>query len=242
MNLLQKKYISIPVVVIASLIVLLIIFDKVVMPWYVSADEYTVPNLVGLDKDKAIEMLKEMDLEPIEKGPKYDESIPKDHIIFHNPKAGSLVKEGRRVYLYVSGGEPLIKMPSLIGKTKRDAKITVERLGLTLDTLMDVRSEFPANIVVEQNIPEGEFLSKGDQVILKVSIGPEIGMVRVPNIIAKPLSEAENILRLNSLRVGKKTYLNSPNLLPNTVIDQYPSEDKLVAVGDSVDIVLTQSK
>lgn len=220
----------------------MIFFDKLIMPWYVSADEHTVPNLVGINKENAVEMLKQMGLEPVERGPKYDEQIPKDHVIFHNPKAGKTVKEGRRVYLYISGGDPLIKMPSLVGKTRRDAKITIERLGLKIDTLIDVRSEFPANIVVEQNVPEGQYLAKGDSVTVKISVGPQVGMVRVPNIISKSLSEAEDILRSNSLRIGKKTYLSSPNLLPNTIIDQYPSEDKLVAVGDSIDVVLTQSR
>lgn len=133
-------------------------------------------------------------------------------------------------------------MPQLLGKTVRDAKITIERLGLAIDTLLDVRSEFPAKTVVEQSVKEGEFLAKGDPVTLMISIGPQIGMVRVPNLIAKTLTEAERILRELSLKIGKKTYLSSPNLLPNTIIDQYPSEDKLVSYGDSVDVVITQSR
>lgn len=212
------------------------------MPWMVSAEEIIVPDVVGSDKISAIEELKKIGLHPIEQGPKYDENVPKDHVIFQTPRQGSTVKKGRRVYLYISGGEPLIKMPQLLGKTVRDAKITVERLGLVIDTLINVRSEFPAKTVVEQSRKEGEFLSKGEAVTLKISIGPQIGMVRVPNLIAKSLSEAERILRELSLKIGKRTYLSSPNLLPNTIIDQYPGEDKLVSYGDSVDVVLTQSR
>lgn len=242
MSILNKKYIKYPVIIVAVGIILLIVFDKAIMPWYVSAEEVVVPNFVGQPKESALQALKDLGLEPIEQGPKYDENIPKDHIIFQTPKPGSTVKVGRRIYLYISGGDPLIKMPSLLGKTVRDAKITVERLGLVIDTLLNVRSEFPAKTVVEQSIKEGEFLAKGDPVTLKISIGPQVGMVRVPNLISKSLSEAEKILRDLSLRIGKRTYLSSPNLLPNTVIDQYPSEDKLVSYGDSVDVVLTQSR
>lgn len=242
MSILNKKYIKYPVIIIAVAIIFLIIFDKAIMPWYVSAEEVVVPDFVGQTKESALQALKDLGLKPIEEGPKYDENIPKDHIIFQTPKPGSTVKVGRRIYLYISGGDPLIKMPSLLGKTVRDAKITVERLGLVIDTLLNVRSEFPAKTVVEQSINEGEFLAKGDSVTLKISIGPQVGMVRVPNLISKSLSEAEKILRDLSLRIGKKTYLSSPNLLPNTVIDQYPSEDKLVSYGDSVDVVLTQSR
>ena len=242
MNILNKKYIKYPIILIAALIVIIILFDKLFMPWYVSGEEVEVPNFVGQHKDLAIEEFKKLDLEPVEQGPKYDEDIERDHIIFQTPEPGSIVKKGRRVYLYISGGDPLIKMPALLGKTVRDAKITIERLGLAVDTLIDVRSEYPAKTVVEQSIKEGEFLAKGDSISLKISIGPQVGMVRVPNLISKSLSDAEKVLRELSLKIGKKTYLSSPNLLPNTVIDQYPSENKLVSYGDSVDVVLTQSR
>ncbi|MCZ7604380.1 MAG: PASTA domain-containing protein [Melioribacteraceae bacterium] len=242
MDFLNKKIIKYPIILIAAGIILLILFDKVFMPWYVSADEVIVPDFVGQPKVNAIEALKQLNLQPIEEGPKYDEQFPKDHVIFHIPEPGSKVKVGRRVYLYISGGEPLIKMPQLLGKTIRDAKITIERLGLEVDTVINVRSEFPARTVVEQNINEGEFVAKGKTITLKISIGPQLGMVRVPNLIAKSLTEAERMLRELSLRIGKKTYLASPNLLPNTIIDQYPSEDKLVNYGDSVDVVITQSR
>ncbi|MDP3442998.1 MAG: PASTA domain-containing protein, partial [Ignavibacteria bacterium] len=60
--------------------------------------------------------------------------------------------------------------------------------------------------------------------------------------LGKSLAEAENILRLNSLRIGTKTYIYSNTLLPNTIVDQQPSENSIIAVGDSVSVVLSQSK
>ena len=56
------------------------------------------------------------------------------------------------------------------------------------------------------------------------------------------LIDAETILRNISLRVGNKTYINSPTLLPNTIVDQQPAENNLVNLGDSVNVVLTQTK
>jgi serine/threonine-protein kinase len=236
-----RKIILIPVGIIVLGIIFLLLFNNIIMPWYVSAPEYQVPNVVGMKKEKAIKILSNMNLEPIEDTPRYDENFPKDHVMFQNPKAGTTVKEGRRVYLSISGGEPQIKMPALIGKTERDAKITLERLGLEVDTLERIRSEFPANTIVEQEYEEGTNLSKGTEVALKVSVGPQVGMIRVPNIVGKSLNTAEDILRKNSLRIGKISYYDSPTLLPNTIYIQYPSEDKLVSIGDSVDVVVTSS-
>lgn len=229
-----------PLAIIAALIVLVLIVDNVILPWYVSAPENAIPNVVGMQKDEAIKILKDSKLNPILGEPRYDMRFPKDHIIFQKPDAGVIVKENRRVYLFISGGEPLIKIPTLVGKTYRDAKVTIERLGLIVGETEDVRSEFRANTVVSQEPPEGENIAKGSEINLKISIGPRIGMIRVPNILAKSLRTAETILRRNSLRIGKINYLESPSLLPNTIVDQYPSEDKLVSIGDSVDVVVTK--
>ena len=133
-------------------------------------------------------------------------------------------------------------MPFLINKTVRDAQINLERIGLVLDQIEEVESELPPNFIVEQQYLEGKELPKGTLVWIKVSVGPKIGMVRVPNILGKSFVEAENILRGVSLRIGLRTYIHSNSLLPNTVVDQQPSENSLVSVGDSVNVVLTLNK
>ncbi|MFA3781926.1 PASTA domain-containing protein [Melioribacteraceae bacterium 4301-Me] len=225
-----------------TITVILVILDDIVMPYYVSGKIYTVPNVVGLNKNVAITKLKELNLNPIIQSARYDEKYSKDEVIFQKPFAGTLVKANRRIYLTISGGEPQIQMPLLVNKSLRDAKITLERIGLKLGKVDSVTSELPVNTIVEQQYPEGKSLSKGDSVNVKISIGPNLGMIRVPNILGKSLEEAARILKQNSLKVGKTTYIYSSTLLPNTVVDQQPSESTLVSVGDSVNVVLTQSK
>lgn len=58
MNLLNKKIIKYPIIAIVAFIVLFIFFDKLFMPWVVSAEEVTVPDFVGQSKITAIEELK----------------------------------------------------------------------------------------------------------------------------------------------------------------------------------------
>lgn len=235
-----KKIIFIPLAALVIFLALILLIDKVAFPWYVSAEQFEVPSVVGKNKEEAVKLLTDLGLNPILEGPRYDAEYPKDHVIFQKPNSGVVVKEGRRIYLFISGGESLIKVPTLFGKTYRDTKITIERLGLILGEVEEVRSEMPAGRIIEQEPVEGIDVPKGTEVKLKVSVGPKIGMIRIPNLLGKSLKEAEALLRRNSLRFGKTTYLTSPSLLPNTVIDQYPGENKLVAVGDSVDVVLTK--
>jgi serine/threonine-protein kinase len=242
MKKISKKILFIPLISIIIIFTLIIFLNSFLLPWYVSEPEFKMPDLIGKDKIEAKSILENLNLNPILEGPKYDENVPKDKVIYHRPHAGTLVKEGRRVYLFISGGEPLLKSPTLIGKSLRDAKITIERAGLVLGEIEQLRSEFAANTVIGQD-PEPDInIEKGTVFNIKVSVGPQIGMIRVPNTLGKSLRQAESILRNNSLKIGKINYQISPNLLPNTIIDQFPSEGKLVNIGDSIDVWVTKTK
>ncbi|MCK5088183.1 MAG: PASTA domain-containing protein [Melioribacteraceae bacterium] len=237
-----KKLLIFSSVIIILIVSSLLLLENVIMPSVVYSPEVKIPNLVGKDKYEAIAILKSVNLTPIELGPRYDERYEADQVIYQKPNAGTMVKEYRRVYIHISGGEPLVMMPQLVNRTLRDAELTIKRLGLNIRSTKDIRSELPAGVIVEQEYPDGYKLEKGDSVSLKISVGPQIGMIRVPNLIAKSEKEAERTLRRNNLKIGEKTYITSPTLLPNTVISQYPSQDFLLNIGDSVDVVIAKSK
>ena len=97
-------------------------------------------------------------------------------------------------------------------------------------------------VIINASITEGTNLQKGAKVKLKVSVGPNIGMVRVPELLGLSFKEAEELLNKNSLNVGKINYQSSKNLLPNTVVAQYPAKNKLLNVGESVDLFITKSQ
>ena len=238
----SKKLWNKLLIILVIFFAFLFVLDYVVLPYYVSGTESKVPNVVGKNKDEAIKILQDANFNPIVQTSRFDQNYQKDEVISQKPIADIIVKENRRIYLTVSGGDPIVKMPSLINKTIRDATITLERFGLILGKIDSVESEFPSATIVEQQYFEGREIAKGSTVNLKVSIGPRVGMVRVPNLLLKSLSEAESILKSNSLRLGNKLYIYSASYLPNTVADQEPSEDTLIKIGDSVNVVLTQSK
>lgn len=221
---------------------ILLIIDLLVMPFYVSGSEVKIPQVVGMNKEEAFSLIEDANLTPVIQTTRYDEKYGKDKIIFQKPEANKLVKKGRRVYLTISGGEPLVRVPFLLNKTIRDAQVTLERAGLFLGDIDSVESEMDANTILEQQYFQGRELAKGSKVNVKISIGPQAGMVRVPNLIGRPFTEVENILKSLSLRIGNKTYVRSSSYLPNTVIDHEPSEGSLIKIGDSVNVILTGSK
>ncbi|MCP5062712.1 MAG: PASTA domain-containing protein [Ignavibacteriae bacterium] len=237
-----KKIIISLAAILTSLAVITFVVDVIIMPWYVDKPEVVVPDVVGLQKDEALKILEEANLNVVVENPKFNDKIKKDHIVYQKPDANSIVKDNRRVYIAFSSGNHLAKMPDLMSKTLRNVEVTLKRLGLVLDQVSEVKSEQKANTIVHQFPKEGTNIPKGTKVSVKISIGPNIGMVRVPDLLGQSLKEAEQSLSQNSLKVGKVNYQISPNLLPNTVIEQYPSKNKLLNVGSAVDIFVTKAE
>jgi serine/threonine-protein kinase len=239
-KLLEKKLTRNIIIAISAFAFLIIIFNLIIMPWYVSGSEVAVPKIVGMNEADAKRLLLENDLEPVNGGERYDERFPRGTVIFQKPPAGALVKENRRIFLFISSGVPLVKVPSLKGKYYRDAQLTLERMELAIGDTQMVQSQAPKGIIIDQQYYEGTEIKKGSKVNITLSAGENVG-IRVPDLLGKSLSEAEKILKDMKLAPGKINYQPSFSLLPNTVIDQYPSKDGIIQEGGTVDLFVTKN-
>lgn len=240
-NIFNSRFFKPLLIFISAFVILLLFLNFIILPWWVSKDETKVPKVVGMNEKDAFALLEDHDLEPIISDTTFNESFPKGTIVLQRPEEGSTVKVGRRVYLFVSGGEPTVIVPMLIGKSVRDAKFALERIGLVLGTVEQVPSNNPKNMIFDQEFVEGTPIKKGQTVGVLVSSGIETGEISVPDLIGRSLMEAGKILADSSLKIGKLNYQKSFSLLPNTVIDQYPSKGTMVNPGDAIDLFITKA-
>jgi len=223
-----------------GLLLLILLFDNIIMPWYVSSPETSVPQVVGLQVSEAFALLEKDGFKPILSDTSYGLQVPVGAIFFQKPGAGAVVKEGRAVYLFVSGGVKIIPVPILIGKSTLDAKFALERLGLKLGRIERIPSSQPEDMIFDQQYAEGTMLKQGEFVGVTISAGRGGGSVIVPDLIGKSLTEARKILADSSLIIGKINYQPSATLLPNTILDQYPSSGNSLNPGNAVDLFVTK--
>lgn len=240
-NLLGKSFVRKTIIFLIGIVFLLILLDNLIIPWYVSSPETTVPNVVGMDSQEAVSLLQSEGFETVIGDTSYGLEIPKNSVFLQRPKAGDIVKEGRRIFLFVSGGEKIVYVPMLKGKSILDAKFALERIGLKLGRVDRIPSSQPEDMIFDQEYVAGTPLQQGEIVGITVSAGRGGGSVVVPDLIGKSLSEAHLILNENDLIVGKINYQASATLLPNTVLDQYPSSGNKLNPGDAVDLFVTKS-
>jgi eukaryotic-like serine/threonine-protein kinase len=97
-------------------------------------------------------------------------------------------------------------------------------------------------VIFDQQYAPGTPLKKGESVNVSISLG-EIGSgeIVVPDLIGKSLAEAERLLQDLSLSIGKVNYQSSFSLLPNTILDQYPSKGSKIAEGGTIDLFVTKA-
>lgn len=227
----------------ALVFTLILVCDSFVMPSLVRRGGIVVvPEVVGLNLERAEAILDSLNLEPRQKDVRPDLRYPRGTVIMQVPDAGSRVRPGRRVYLFISGGEPVAEVPSLRGRSYRDAKFALERVGLTLGAEEYVPSEeFPLNTIIDQSIAAGVKVPKGSAISVVISQGTETDRVAVPNLVGKILPEAKRLLTQRGLRVGNVSYQEHLELLPNTVLEQYPRAGELVGLGHAIDLFVVQA-
>ncbi|MCW8810615.1 MAG: PASTA domain-containing protein [Ignavibacteriaceae bacterium] len=227
--------------ILIGFIAFIILLNYVIMPWYVSSPETKVPEVVGLQSQEAINLLEKEGFKPLISDTSYGLQVPPGAVFLQKPDAGKVVKEGRTIFLFVSGGQKVISVPLLKGKSILDAKFALERLGLKLGRVERIPSSQPEDMIFDQQYAERTLLKQGEIVGVTVSAGRGGGEIIVPDLIGKSLSEAKKILADSSLVIGKINYQTSSTLLPNTILDQYPSSGNTLNPGDAVDLFATKA-
>jgi beta-lactam-binding protein with PASTA domain len=233
-----------PAAVTAAIIVaLFILFDDVLMPYYVQKGKTThVPNVVGMFLAEAKKTLSDAGLQPKEAEYKPDKYNKAGIVLLQNPAAGAEVKYGRGVYLTVSGGEEFIEIPSLRGKSLREAEFNLEQYGLRLGKITyEPSDEMFENTIIRQDPPAGAKTKSGVTIDVIVSQGKSTDKHVIPNVVQKTYAEAEKILTAEGFQVGKVTYQINLDLLPNTVLEQSPNAGDLGQFGQAIDLVVAQT-
>jgi beta-lactam-binding protein with PASTA domain len=239
---LMRKKLRNYLLIVVSFFAVLLLMDKVVMPFYVgSVKSIEMPNLIGKKFDEARKIIDSLNLKLESVTEKHDARFPVGYVILQSPRPGMKIKEGRRVYLVVSSGEQKIEVPNLVGKSVREAKLILEKSGLKLGELSyDFSDEIPEGAIISQSIPEKSKVSSGTFVSVVVSLGNAEGKVQVPNLIGLPFSKVEQILNEAGLRLGKVVYEPSSTVLPNTVIEQFPRPGTYIQKGSAVDVFIAK--
>ena len=132
-----------------------------------------------------------------------DTSIPAGIVISQEPVAGRslmVTEEGMNVRLNVSSGFALTEVPNVVGIDYREASLTLQSAGFTVDISNVVSSSSPKDQVIGTSPAAGEKITAGSTVYVTVSAGTQVSYVRMPNLIG--LTEDAAIAKLQNAHLA----------------------------------------
>lgn len=197
-------------------------------------ERYDVPAVRGLDEDAAQDALAKVKLVAAPSQEIYHEKVPEGRVVRSDPPAGTPLKPGTSVVLYVSLGPRPIEIRDWTGKDAAKASQALGDAGLKVVVDEEYDNTVPAGRVISQDPTAGP-LFRGDTVTLVVSKGPEL--VTIPSgLRASGVDYATQVLEDLGLKV--KTRKSDAYLGLGFVSSLSPGEGEQVPLGSTVYLYL----
>lgn len=165
-------------------------------------------------------------------------------ILEQDVKAGDTVKRGSQINVVIAGKgdstSEMVKVPSVIGKTKSSAKSTLESAGFSVTfEYGDYNDSVAADVVTAQSPSAKKHAAKGSTVTVTLSPGQK--PITVPNVVGASQSHAESALAGAGLKYTYADSQYSDTVPAGSVISQTKSGET-VAAGTTITLTLSKGK
>lgn len=165
-------------------------------------------------------------------------------ILEQDVKAGDTVKRGSQINVVIAGKgdstSEMVKVPSVIGKTKSSAKSTLESAGFSVTfEYGDYNDSVAADVVTAQSPSAKKQAAKGSTVTVTLSPGQK--PITVPNVVGYSQSQAESALAGAGLKYTYADSQYSETVAAGNVISQTKSGET-VAAGTTITLTLSKGK
>ena len=222
----------------------IVIQDYFILPNYVGYNnEHYLPDVRGEYLEKATYQLRSLRFNTKPILIPYSESHTPGTVIKMFPRAFTKVKEGRTIDLTIAGKDEDIEIPDISNLSLRNAKLTLTKLGLGIDTIIYEYDNGISDGYISFQLPrKGQTVKSSTNMTLGVSRGAPPDYYIIPDIVNYSLTRARKSIINEGLRVGEITYEFQPDLVPNTVIEQNMTAGMRVSFPASINLLISTDK
>jgi beta-lactam-binding protein with PASTA domain/serine/threonine protein kinase len=196
------------------------------------AERYTIPALVNLTPEAAVNLLAKSPLKVGEITEVFNGKVPKGFVISSNPDQGTRVKRDTLVDMVVSKGIETFSLASFVGTNGEQALNELTAAGFSVTTTYAFDEKAMPGEVISQQPAAGTALAKGAAVEIFVSKGS--AFVYVPNVMRYTQDRAVALLEDLGLKVVVKKVTKSAKL----VIGIDPKVNAKVKRGSTVTLTV----
>lgn len=193
-----------------------------------------VPQLIGIGRDEALELVGQLGLKPGEVDGRLTGESSVGAVVDQDPTPGSRLQAGKKVDLWFEA-EP-VEVPELVGAHRKRARALLEEAGLGIEEFKraTITGDVPENTVNQQNPVAGTVIRSGDPVKLRFEAASAI----VPDLTGQTRAEAGLALTDLGLRVGTVTAELNEGLAIEGVQTQSPPAGERVPGDTAVALTL----
>ena len=156
------------ILAISSIVILLVVTQIVLAIATRHGQRYKVPDFKGMTLDEARRAARKNDLKLEVIDSMYVAKMTRGAIIEQYPKAGNVVKSGRRIFLTTNTHKPkMVPVPYVTGFSLRQAKNKIVGAGLVIDRLI-YRNDLATNNILDQTY-NGKRVSAGTEVMGEIA-------------------------------------------------------------------------
>ncbi len=232
--------------VIAGGITGVFLVDRVIIPKLPGISNrgiLSVPDIANMSKEKARQALYDIGLRLQVQEREYSNEHERDVVLRQDPKASEQVKKGRHVFVVLSKGAEVSKVPITKGISERHGKKLLREAGFANVIVYKVYSEkLDKDLIIGTNPIAGTTTSREIPVKITISKGPKPTHAIVPNVIGEMLSDAKKQIKENGLSVGIINYRSHPKLRAGTVITQSAAPGTKAPLESKMNLVVSSTQ
>lgn len=237
----RKAWIIAGVVAVFFLVLIFISIDWVFGALVHTRKEVQVPDITQKPVTAALNALAANNLALKQAGVEFAKDVPSGSVLRQLPTAGSTVREGRIIRVWISQGDEMAFVPNVVGSDLRAAQLAVRQAGLLVNKVENAYSlTHEKGLIVSQSLKADSMVEKGQGIDLVISNGqPPSSVVLVPNFKNKKLSEATLWASAQNMDLIIKE--DPDSVFPNgTIAAQNPEGDSQMTPGSNLEVTVSR--
>ena len=200
--------------------------------------DYRMPDFYNVDYNEAVSQygnnikfeVEAQEYNELDEGRIFEQSIEPDKEF----------NKGDTVKVKVSKGKETVEVPRVKGINLELAKQQLKSHNLECEIKRKPDPDIPAGNVIDSDPAEGTEVAKGTKVVLRVSMGPNKGTVKVQNFVGMDLEEAVYMADYSGLTV--KTEEKNSYEKKDKVVEQSIEKDEMVDQGTEITLYYSNGK
>ena len=155
-------------------------------------EDITVPNLKGMDVDKAERQINQMGLTIVVSDSGYNKTFPADCILLQTPGEGQKVKQGHVIYVTVnSPSSPSFAIPDIVDNSSvREAEARLTAMGFRLNPhkMVDGEKDWVYGVLCH-----GRHVANGDRISIDHPLTLMVGKGTIEDMDDVDMVDAEEV-------------------------------------------------